>query len=64
MEQTVEFLFVGDSDIVDISNSIKLHVSGIDKISFEIIKYSLPVITPFFTHIINSSIGQNVFPDL
>lgn len=59
----MEFVFVRESDICKVIDSLKSNVSGYDGISLSLIKYSAPVILPIITHIINFCIGHNLFPD-
>lgn len=47
------FLFVNEDEVTKIINFITSNASDVDSVSIDMIKYSIPVITPYLKDIIN-----------
>lgn len=62
--KTFTFKLVTPEDIENNINSIKSNAYGSDSISLNMIKYCLPSITPYLTHIINFCLEEGCFPNV
>jgi hypothetical protein len=56
------FSAVTEHDVLKAFNKIKSNAAGVDCLPTKFIKIMLPLILPFITHIINTSIITSVFP--
>jgi hypothetical protein len=57
------FSAVSQHDVLSAINKIKSNAAGVDGLSLKFLKIMLPIILPFITHIINTSLLTSVFPD-
>lgn len=58
------FSLVNNEDILEIIKSLTSNAVGYDGISLNMLKYCCPYVLPFITHIINSCLSENYFPNI
>lgn len=63
-EQKFSFSLVSNDEVFEIIRSLSSNAVGYDKINLSMITYCCPYIIPFITHIINTCILENYFPNL
>lgn len=60
---SLEFMLVTENQIKDTILKLKSNAGGHDQITLTMLKYSLSVTLPIITHIVNTCLGNNVFPN-
>ncbi|KAG5867192.1 hypothetical protein JTB14_031961 [Gonioctena quinquepunctata] len=55
---------MSEDEIYEALRSIKSNAYGVDFISIKMLLYCMPLLNPFFTQIINTSLEKGIFPDI
>lgn len=58
-----KFSTVSEDDIKIILYNIKTNATGYDGLNIKMLLFSCPLILPYITHIINTCLTENIFPD-